>query len=352
MKYELFNFLAWTSIIGFFLFLIIGTVLLFQKKRKSSLKLFGFMMGCLISFIALFQFAYPEELLTGAQQTTIETEVEGEASKQVELYVNIVNLQFDEKKKTISTEITANLPDNTEILMHLRSEKPNASDKGVALLLDYEAEVIDEKIILDKVPIYQFSGVPQKDTNYFLTLDIPISEESNEDWLEGRYEDDYSNLKVNDKEYGRYANLEVADTITIANGYSPDEVVKMTDEKIRLEEEQNQQEIQARKDTAKEIRFAELNKNPEKHAETYVKYQGEILQIMEDESSSIIRLAVTKESYGYNFNDVVYITYAGTTEFVDEDIVTVYGTIMGSYTYESQAGYNISLPHIKAEIIE
>ncbi|WP_157827632.1 hypothetical protein [Niallia nealsonii] len=61
---------------------------------------------------------------------------------------------------------------------------------------------------------------------------------------------------------------------------------------------------------------------------------------------------MTKESYGYDVSDVVYITYAGTTEFVEEDIVTVYGTVKGSHTYEPQAGHQITLPHIEAEFIE
>ncbi|QEY22433.1 hypothetical protein D0S48_18205 [Psychrobacillus sp. AK 1817] len=60
---------------------------------------------------------------------------------------------------------------------------------------------------------------------------------------------------------------------------------------------------------------------------------------MEDESSTVIRLAVTKDSYGYDYNDVDFITYEGTTPFVEEDIISVYGTIMESHTYQSTAGY-------------
>lgn len=62
------------------------------------------------------------------------------------------------------------------------------------------------------------------------------------------------------------------------------------------------------------------------------------------------RLSVTKDSLGYN--GVIYITYVGTTSFVEEDIVTVYGTVKGSKTYESQAGHQITLPLMEAEIIE
>ncbi|WP_255290384.1 hypothetical protein [Bacillus thuringiensis] len=84
----------------------------------------------------------------------------------------------------------------------------------------------------------------------------------------------------------------------------------------------------------------------------FVKCQGEILQTMERGNSTMIRLAVTKESYGYDSNDIIYITYDGTTQFIDQDIVTVYGRVMGSHTYKSTAIYKIMLPYIEAKIKE
>ncbi|MCK1984980.1 MULTISPECIES: hypothetical protein [Peribacillus] len=47
---------------------------------------------------------------------------------------------------------------------------------------------------------------------------------------------------------------------------------------------------------------------------------------------------VTKESYGYNPNDIIFIGYGVTTEYVDEDVITVYGEMTGEYSYQSQAG--------------
>lgn len=131
----------------------------------------------------------------------------------------------------------------------------------------------------------------------------------------------------------------------ITGAYSAEEVAQK-------EQEEEIKEAQEKKANAQELRFAELNKNPDKHVGVYLKYQGEILQIMEDETSTELRLAVTKDAYGYDYNDVVYVTFEGTTPFLDEDIVTIYGTVSGAYTYESTAGYQITLPLIEAEIIE
>ncbi|KAA6452055.1 hypothetical protein [Bacillus swezeyi] len=133
--------------------------------------------------------------------------------------------------------------------------------------------------------------------------------------------------------------------IKITNAYTKKEAAQK-------EKEREKQEEEKKKQSAKEIRFAELNKNPDKHSREFVKYQGEIVQIMENDDSTDNRLAVTKTSYGYDFNDIVYITYDETTPFVDEDKITVYGTIQGSYTYESTADYQTHYLILEAEVIE
>ena len=121
------------------------------------------------------------------------------------------------------------------------------------------------------------------------------------------------------------------------------------EEEARLKAEQ---EAAAKKTNAQTIDYAQLKKNPDRYKGEYVKYTGEVIQILEGDSITNIRLAVTKTSYGYDFNDVIFIEYPGYTDFVDNDIVTVYGEIYGSYSYESQAGFNISLPGLLAETIE
>ena len=121
------------------------------------------------------------------------------------------------------------------------------------------------------------------------------------------------------------------------------------EEEARLKAEQ---ELAAKKANAQPIDYAQLKKNPDRYKGEYVKYTGEILQILEGDNITHIRLAVTKTSYGYDFNDVIFVEYPGYTDFVDEDIVTVYGEIYGSYSYESQAGYNITLPGLIADTVE
>ncbi len=114
-------------------------------------------------------------------------------------------------------------------------------------------------------------------------------------------------------------------------------VAKMSDE-----------EIVDLKENAQTIDYPHLKKNPDKYKGEYVKYTGEIVQILESGSRSDIRLAVTKTDYGYDFSDIIYVTYFGTTDFVEGDVVTIYGTITGTHRYKSTANFNIEVPGVEA----
>jgi flagellar biosynthesis GTPase FlhF len=123
--------------------------------------------------------------------------------------------------------------------------------------------------------------------------------------------------------------------------------------KAKAEAEQKaKEEAAAKKANAKTIEYAQLKKNPDRHAGEYVKYTGEIIQILEGDDITNIRLAVTKDSYGYDFNDLIFIEYPGYTDYVEGDIITVYGEIYGGYSYTSQAGWEITLPGLVADSFE
>jgi hypothetical protein len=64
---------------------------------------------------------------------------------------------------------------------------------------------------------------------------------------------------------------------------------------------------------------------------------------------TIIRLNVSDDP-----NEVIYVVYNSGfgTEFVRDDNITVYGNITGSITYESVAGYQITIPSMEAVVIE
>jgi hypothetical protein len=129
---------------------------------------------------------------------------------------------------------------------------------------------------------------------------------------------------------------------------------KKEQEKIKKQKAKlvKQQKIVNKKANAKLIRYAELEKNPDKYSGEYVKYRGQIVQIMEDDGYTVIRLSVTQDSFGWSSDDIVFITYESETKYVRDDVVTVYGNLNGSKTYESEAGYEITIPSMEAEYID
>jgi hypothetical protein len=76
---------------------------------------------------------------------------------------------------------------------------------------------------------------------------------------------------------------------------------------------------------------------------------------MESGDSITLRVNITKSKYGY-YSDTVYVTYTRKSEnedrILEDDIITIYGTLGGIETYISILGADVSLPKINAEYIE
>lgn len=111
-------------------------------------------------------------------------------------------------------------------------------------------------------------------------------------------------------------------------------------------------DIASLKNQATTVNFKELDKDPDSFKGEIVKFTGQILQIQESNGYGVARLAVTKESYGWSLSDVVYVEYQGHTDAVQDDVVTAYGQLTGSKTYESQAHFQITIPSMTACVIE
>ncbi|MDE1969994.1 MAG: hypothetical protein KGI50_00200 [Patescibacteria group bacterium] len=100
------------------------------------------------------------------------------------------------------------------------------------------------------------------------------------------------------------------------------------------------------------VDFKQLDKNSDSFTGKIAKFTGQILQIEESGGQGVIRLAVTKDSYGWSSSDVVYVEYATTTSAVKDDVVTIYGPLTGSKTYTSQANFTITIPSMTGCIIQ
>jgi len=105
------------------------------------------------------------------------------------------------------------------------------------------------------------------------------------------------------------------------------------------------------KATCTTIDYRVLEKNADAHTGERFYARGEVFQIMEEGNTTFMLVAVTPGSYDI-WDDNVCVLYDGTTDALEDSIIHFWGECLGGYTYESVAGYNITVPQIQAKIIE
>lgn len=96
----------------------------------------------------------------------------------------------------------------------------------------------------------------------------------------------------------------------------------------------------------KEITFEHLKKNSAKYAGKPWAVKGKILQIQEADGDTMARVSL--DSWG---NKVVWVVGNFTTDFIENNQVYAVGYLAGDYSYESQAGWNITIPALVARAI-
>jgi hypothetical protein len=96
----------------------------------------------------------------------------------------------------------------------------------------------------------------------------------------------------------------------------------------------------------KTISYEHLKKNAGRYAGTKWEFIGKILEIHELEGRTIARISV--DAAGVK---PMFVTYPFTTEFVEDNRVYVLGELAGEHSYESRAGWNLTIPAIAAYVI-
>ncbi|MDE1925077.1 MAG: hypothetical protein KGH79_02770 [Patescibacteria group bacterium] len=98
--------------------------------------------------------------------------------------------------------------------------------------------------------------------------------------------------------------------------------------------------------------YKQLDKDPSASQGTIATFTGQIVQIQQSGDEGIMRLSVTKESYGWSSSDIVYVTYHKATTAVEGDVVSVTGMLTGTETYTSQANFQITIPSIDVCMVD
>lgn len=99
--------------------------------------------------------------------------------------------------------------------------------------------------------------------------------------------------------------------------------------------------------------YKEIARNPEKYRYNKAKFQGEVIQVIENGNSCKYRVNVTQNRYSWSDTILVQYTKNNSLEsrILEDDIITVYGTLGGNYTYETVMGSEVTIPLITAKYI-
>lgn len=111
------------------------------------------------------------------------------------------------------------------------------------------------------------------------------------------------------------------------------------------------------KNECKTFTYEEIARNPKSNKGKYAKFTGEVIQILEYDDETILRVNVTKQGiYTTYYSDTVYVTYSkannGNGRILEDDIITMYGILQGTETYESTLGSDVTIPSFEALYIE
>ncbi|MGC4018741.1 MAG: zinc ribbon domain-containing protein [Muricomes sp.] len=98
------------------------------------------------------------------------------------------------------------------------------------------------------------------------------------------------------------------------------------------------------------ISYDQLARTPDDFTGQKVKFYGKVIQVMEDTSSVQIRLAVDD-----NYDTILlgeYSSSAVSSRVLKDDYITIYGTSVGTITYQSTMGGNITIPGVYIDKID
>lgn len=133
---------------------------------------------------------------------------------------------------------------------------------------------------------------------------------------------------------------------------------KEAKEKAQREAEEKARKEKEEKDfkaKCKTYTYQQIARNPEKFKGTNVKLTGKVMQALYGDDSVDLRVNITKQgTYYISYTDTVYVTYdieEGEDKILEDDIITIYGTSLGDYTYTSTMGAPITLPLIDGKYI-
>lgn len=100
--------------------------------------------------------------------------------------------------------------------------------------------------------------------------------------------------------------------------------------------------------------YKTLARDPKTYIDSPATFRGKVIQVLESNGITALRVDVTQDGYGY-WDDTMYVIYVpkeGEARILEDDIITIYGTMQDLKSYESVMGSTVTIPQIYAKYIE
>lgn len=126
--------------------------------------------------------------------------------------------------------------------------------------------------------------------------------------------------------------------------------VKLLDVSNNLEEPSTSDASTNRDDYDTGITYDNLARTPEEYKGQYVKFSGTVVQVIEDEELTQLRIAVDD-----NYDNIIYCGYEPSivsSRILENDTITIYGTSAGLISYDSTMSGTISIPGVLVHMID
>lgn len=126
-----------------------------------------------------------------------------------------------------------------------------------------------------------------------------------------------------------------------------DELMKQANEAIEMLDKNNKE---SKESYDSGITYEQLTRTPKDYMYHMVKFSGKVVQVMEDDKETHIRLAVNGDS-----NNIILGSYHSNiskVRILENDNVTIEGFSIGIESYTSTAGKQINIPGVSIDKIE
>lgn len=100
--------------------------------------------------------------------------------------------------------------------------------------------------------------------------------------------------------------------------------------------------------------YREISRNPGQYKGEKAKFQGRVIQVMQEEYLGFL-IYVLRVNVDGGYSNTIYVTYYASKDdprILEDDWVTMYGELAGEKTYETVMGASVTIPQFDAEYID